>query len=441
MLRKRSGFAAALSLGLLFSTCVPASAHDLPTNTIMSAFVKVEPRQVHLVVRVPLDLLRGISFPLKGYQYDLAASAPATKEALRTLAEGFVILENGVLLTPSQSSGRLSLPSDRSFEDYDAAVAYIAKPPDLTMGLFYEQGFFDAHFTYPISSPESVFKIETRVAADLGNITKLAVRYLPRGDPSRVMMITGASGPVALNPVWYQASGGFVTFGIEHILSGIDHLLFLFCLVIPFRRLRGLIPVISAFTLAHSVTLLGSAYHLAPRGAWFPPFVEMAIAASIVYMALENIVGANLRRRWLITGLFGLVHGFGFSYALQQQLQFAGSHLVVSLFSFNVGIEIGQLAVLAVMLPALYFLRRILPERIAVILLSAIVAHSAWHWMMQRWEVLRQMPWPRLDPAGLVILARWVAALLLAVGGAKLLAKWIEQKWPPPIEAAKDTSR
>jgi HupE / UreJ protein len=135
------------------------------------------------------------------------------------------------------------------------------------------------------------------------------------------------------------------------------------------------------------------------------------------------------------------VHGFGFSYALQQELQFAGSHLVVSLFSFNVGIEIGQLAVLAVMLPALYLLRRILAERIGVILLSAIVAHTAWHWMMERWEVLRQVPWPRLDPAGLVVLARWVAALLLAVGGAKPLAKWIEHKWPPRVEVAKDTGR
>ena len=69
--------------------------------------------------------------------------------------------------------------------------------------------------------------------------------------------------------------------GVEHILSGIDHLLFLLCLIIPFRKIRGLIPVITAFTLGHSVTLLGSAFNLAPSGAWFPPFVETAIAASI----------------------------------------------------------------------------------------------------------------------------------------------------------------
>jgi HupE/UreJ protein len=257
---------------------------------------------------------------------------------------------------------------------------------------------------------------------------------MPLGGPSRAMIIPGGSRPVPLNPAWYHAASGFVVLGIEHILSGIDHLLFLFCLIIPFRGLKGLIPVITAFTVAHSVTLTGSAFHLAPMGAWFPPFVETAIAASIVYMALENIVGADLRRRWVITGLFGLVHGFGFSYALGQQLQFAGSHLLVSLFSFNVGIEIGQLLVLALMVPVLAMFRLVVAERMAVIILSALAAHTAWHWMMERWEVLRQAQWPRLDAAGVVTLARWVAALLLAFGAAHLLAKWARRKLPSRVK-------
>ena len=326
------------------------------------------------------------------------------------------------------------MPSDRSFEDYDHALATADQPTDLTTGIAIQLGFLDAHFIYPISSPKSVFKIQTLVAADLGNHAKLTVRYVPFGERSRAMIITGGSGPVALNPAWYQAAVGFVILGTEHILSGTDHLLFLFCLVIPFRRLRGLIPVITAFTLAHSVTLIGSAYHLAPRGAWFPPFVETAIACSIVYMALENIVGADLRRRWLITGMFGLVHGFGFSYALGQQLQFAGSHLLVSLFSFNIGIELGQLCVLALMLPALSLFRRVVPERMGVIILSAIVAHTGWHWMMERWQVLRQAEWPRLDAATAVTLARWAAALLLAFGAARLLASWMRRKFQPRVE-------
>ena len=233
------------------------------------------------------------------------------------------------------------------------------------------------------------------------------------------MVITSQSGTVSLDPAWSEAAAGFVVLGIGHILGGIDHLLFLLCLVVPLVRFRQVLAVITAFTAAHSFTLLGSAYGLAPEGAWFPPFVETAIAASIVYMALENIVGIDLRRRWLITGLFGLVHGFGFSYGLRENLQFAGRHLVVSLLSFNIGIELGQIVVLVVMLPALAFVRRRVPsERIAVIILSALVAHTGWHWMMERGERLFQFrfEWPTFDAAFGASLMRWLMAVVALAG-------------------------
>jgi HupE/UreJ protein len=397
---------------------------------MMNGFVKIGPHQADLVVRVPLDLLRAVQFPLDGDHYDIAASAPAVETAVKALAVALPLWEDDARLMPSSAAGKLAPLSDRSFENYDRAVANVAEPlaPDTVIA--YDLGYLDAHFVYPISSPNSVFSTEDLVAADLGDFTKLSIRYLPIGDASRAMMITGGSGRVALDPVWYQASVGFVRLGIEHILSGADHLLFLLCLIIPFRRIMGLVPVITAFTLGHSVTLIGTAYNLAPVGAWFPPFVETAIAVSIVYMALENIVGADLRRRWIIAGIFGLVHGFGFSSALKDQLQFAGSHLLVSLFSFNIGIEIGQLAVLCALVPALALLfRGAMSGRMGIIVLSALIAHTAWHWMLDRGQVLWQTPWPQPTGAGLLILARWILAIVLAVGAATLLAKWIERKW------------
>ncbi len=127
----------------------------------------------------------------------------------------------------------------------------------------------------------------------------------------------------------------------------------MFCLVIPFRRIRPLVAIVTAFTVAHSITLIASAAGFAPDALWFPPLIEVLIALSIVYMALENIVGAKLERRWMIAFGFGLVHGFGFSFALRESLQFAGAHLATSLVSFNVGVELGQLRVLAVAVPAL----------------------------------------------------------------------------------------
>ena len=85
------------------------------------------------------------------------------------------------------------------------------------------------------------------------------------------------------------------------------------------------------------------------------------------------------------------LHGFGFSFALHETLQFAGSHLVTSLLAFNVGVELGQMLVLALLVPALMLLfRYVLAERMGTIILSAFVAHTGWHWMLERWDVLRK---------------------------------------------------
>lgn len=407
-----------INLGL---GCISGMAHSLPTNTIINAFIKIESRQAHLVVRIPMDLLRGLPFPQQGPLYDLAASGPTTELGLLTLTSGFVLLEDGKPLSPTKTSGRLSVRSDRSFETYRSAVAHIDEPPGPGEQVPLNDAAFDIHFIYPISSPGSVLKIESQVAADLGNATKFLVRYIAPDESGRAMIIPGGSGPVALDPTWYNAALSFVGLGIGHILSGIDHLLFLFCLVIPFRRVRGLFAVITAFTVAHSVTLFASAFHLAPRGSWFPPFVETGIAASIVYMALENIVGPDLRRRWLVTGLFGLVHGFGFADVLTEQLQFAGSYLLLSLLSFNVGIEIGQICVLVIMIPVLVLSRRAVQDRILVLTLSTMAAAIAFYWMVERFEVLRRQEWP--SALDIISLLRWPALLLLPVVLVHLLRR------------------
>jgi len=201
--------------------------------------------------------------------------------------------------------------------------------------------------------------------------------------------------------------------------------LFLLCLVIPFRRMKPLVMVITAFTVAHSVTLIASAFGMAPDGLWFPPLVETLIAISILYMAFENIVGANLQRRWAVTFGFGLVHGFGFSFLLRERLQFAGDHLVMSLLAFNVGVEFGQLLVLAITLPLLYMIfRYVVAERMGTILLSALVAHTAWHWALDRGRVLLGYRWPEFTLVDAVVFLR----LAMVVVGAAFLM-WLLSLW------------
>ncbi len=423
--------------GMAFLTFVvpgfsPANAHEFPLNTVMNAFVKLEPQEAHLVIRVPLHVLTSeagglnVNFPVTGREIDLKGAGPATQQVLRGLGQGITIWEDGVRLVPATAIGRVSLPTDRSFGSYDQAVAHVVRPMAPGEAIFYNQGFFDAHITYPIVSPKSRYVMQMMLGLGLSEeYLKLVIRYMPFDEGSRAFVISSRSGRVNLNPTWYQAASSFVALGIGHILSGIDHLLFLFCLIIPFRRLRGLIPVVTAFTVAHSITLIASAYNLVPVGAWFPPLVETLIAVSIVYMALENIVKTDFGHRWFITGLFGLVHGFGFSYGLKEGLQFAGSYILVSLLSFNVGIELGQIAVLVVVLPPLLlFFRRVQSDRMWVIILSALVAHTGWHWMLDRGEKLWLVEWPTLD-AAVVTGARWVLGILIIAGAAWFLRGWL----------------
>ena len=311
-------------------------------------------------------------------------------------------------------------------------AAHIAGPPlPETANVFWNQGYFDLHLEYPIAAEDSDFALDMLAGAALASRTKLFVDFLPPDDTARTYQVHGGHGWLELDPSWYAAAWTFMRLGFQHILDGIDHLLFLFCLVLPvrMRQFWTLVGIVTSFTVAHSITLIAGAFGLAPAGNWFPPVIEALIALSILYMALENIVSvwlggdspANLRWRWLVTGAFGLVHGFGFSFVLQQDLQLAGSHLLLSLLAFNVGVELGQLTVLLVVLPVLaVLLQRPIARRAGVVILSALVAHVAWHWMVERMADLRFVNWPwpgfvQPSPAWLLVAAGLLVLICAAL--------------------------
>jgi hydrogenase/urease accessory protein HupE len=394
-----------------------AHGHEFKMDALINAFVRIHGNEAHVVVRAPLFLFNSARFPVKNIELDVANAAAALDRSAFAITRSIVLYENGRAVSPASAHARLSLPSDRSFETYESAAAHVAQPPAADTQIYIDQGYVDAHMVYPIAAPDSVFSVRTLAARELGDYVKLALRYMPARGDERAMVISSRSGTIDLNPTWFGAAAGFVGLGVAHILTGIDHLLFLLCLLIPLRSWRPMAAIVTIFTIAHSFTLIGSAFGLAPSGAWFPPFVESAIAASIVYMALENIMGADLQRRLVITGLFGLVHGFGFSYGLQESFQFAGTHLLVSLFAFNVGIELGQLLALAMMLPLLAVVRRyVLRGRVGTIILSALAAQVGWNWMLERGEVFLNTPWPRPTLADAATVAFWILGILVAAG-------------------------
>ncbi len=439
-----------LAVALALVAAVPAAAHDIPADVVVHVFVKPETHRVRVLVRAPLAAMRDVQFPLRGPGFlELDRAEPRLREAAATwIANDLAIYEDDRRLdTPVIASIRVSLPSDRSFASYDDALAHVTGSPlPAETNLYWSQGLLDVLFETPIVSDRSRFAIDPSFAR-LGVRVVTTVRYVTPDRAVRAFEVTGDPGLVRLDPRWHEAARRFVAEGFRHILDGTDHLLFLCCLVIPFRRLRPLVVVVTAFTVAHSITLAAAAYGLAPDGLWFPPLVETLIAASIVYMALENIVWfadgrvpRSASRRWIVAFAFGLVHGFGFAFGLQQTLQFAGAHLLTSLVAFNAGVELGQLAVLLVLVPALSLLFRFVgTERIGAMILSAFVAHTAWHWTIDRADRLRQFPWPAIDP---VVALRWgmvaVALAAVTVAAAGALRRRGEKGDSPPFQSEQD---
>jgi hypothetical protein len=424
LIRLLRGLAALLVLAVMVSH---AAAHEIPNDVKLNVFFKPEGNRLLLLIRAPLAAMNEAEFPTRGPGYiDLARADEALRGATKLyLTDNITITENDApLAAPRVVRARLSLPSDKSFASYEEALAHVEGPPlDPAIDLYWNQQLLDVLLEYPIASDRSQFAIEFRVDR-LGRKVTTALRFMPPDGATRALEFHGNPGLVQLDPRWHQAALSFIVSGFWHIIEGTDHLLFLACLVIPFRRLRPLVVIVTSFTVAHSITLLASAFGFAPDALWFPPLIETLIAITIVYMALENIIYASLGKsaavssRWIVAFAFGLVHGFGFSFALRDTLQFAGDHLLTSLLMFNVGVEIGQLAVLIVLIPALGLLfRKVIPERLGIIILSALVAHTAWHWMMERGEQLMKFPLRVPDAAFLASGMRGLMwALILAAG-------------------------
>jgi hydrogenase/urease accessory protein HupE len=208
---------------------------------------------------------------------------------------------------------------------------------------------------------------------------KQALRLTPGAAPA-----ASASAPAATGGAEARATpglGALFLLGVEHILTGYDHLLFLLGLVLVGGRLRSLVAVVTAFTVAHSITLA-----LAALGLWSPAarLVEPAIALSIAYVGVENFFVKDAEGRWRITFPFGLIHGFGFAGALAE-IQLPRAQVAPALLLFNLGVEAGQLAAMVPMLGVLALLRRSAWFlRRGVRLLSAGIVAAGLIWFVAR---------------------------------------------------------
>ena len=192
----------------------------------------------------------------------------------------------------------------------------------------------------------------------------------------------------AAAPSLLSAMQRYLVAGIEHIFLGYDHVAFLIAIVLWARRLWPVIKIVTAFTLAHSVTLSLAALQIVVIPS---TIVEPAIAASIVFVAVENFFSRNVDGRWRVTFAFGLIHGFGFASALQE-FGLPANAVVPALASFNIGVEIGQVAIVSIVVPVLIVVDRLLaadrtkPVRATPVVyaLSAVITVLGGYWFLTR---------------------------------------------------------
>jgi len=180
-------------------------------------------------------------------------------------------------------------------------------------------------------------------------------------------------------PVFKQLYA-FVLLGIEHIFIGVDHIMFLIGLLLPGGRFMNAIKIVTAFTVSHSITLLLAAFQLVQIPGWI---IESGIALSIIYIAIENIYQQKATNRWLSAGAFGLIHGFGFANVLGA-LGIPAHSTTASLFSFNVGVEIGQIAIVALILPVITLMAKTQYMKHFVWAGSAIIFIFGATWFLDR---------------------------------------------------------
>ena len=237
----------------------------------------------------------------------------------------------------------------------DCPLAKMVQAPPLKSG----NTIIELDFQCPVDVAD--LSITSSLFLDLDESHTQFVRLAPADDPKQVLheaVLTESNMSFQITDVKTAGAASleralaFLKLGIEHLLTGYDHILFLLTVIIGISFIES-VKAVTSFTLAHSITMA-----LAFLGAIsLPPgIVEPLIAATVIFVAIENILRANVRRRWIWTFFFGLIHGLGFVDALKM-VTVSQSELILSLVSFNIGIELGQLLILLLAAIVLYYLR------------------------------------------------------------------------------------
>ena len=249
----------------------------------------------------------------------------------------------------------------------------------------------DLRFESPLSGLPAVIEVHTtvfeRMSPDHRNLVDVTA---PELEPQVAVLSREVVKQrfVLREPGVLDRVGQFTWWGIEHIFIGYDHIMFLLALIVIGGSLRGLVKIVSAFTVAHSITLILAALEVVVLPG---RLIESGIALSISYVALENFWVKDAGHRWMLTFFFGLVHGFGFANVLLD-VGLPSKGLIASLLAFNVGVELGQVAIVSILFPLLYLVGQTQHRQRMVLGVSAIVFLFGLGWLIERVFALSYMP-------------------------------------------------
>ncbi len=277
----------------------------------------------------------------------------------------------------------------------DAKYAFQTKPSftEFEQGVYVGDTTVDVLLRY--TSEDDVYKyaLSSNLAPGLPDqdaTANLVLDYSPSG-----VQVFRARGllhePVVVTRSAFDAVITFIMEGVKHILEGLDHVLFVICLVLGAMHIRPLLWRVTGFTIGHSITLSIGFFGFVPTAAWFVPAVEMGIALSIIYVAVVAVVPVlqQSKNEWTVvavTGLIGLLHGLGFSFVLHNILQVTSPNIWQSLLAFNIGVEIGQLMIVIVAV-LVFYLISLLGDRATKInryFVASICALTASYWVIER---------------------------------------------------------
>jgi len=279
---------------------------------------------------------------------------------------------------------KISFQDEQVFDAFEQDV-YVG---DTTIDVLLRYTTQGAVYKYAISS-----KLDPGLP-DQDETANLVLDYSPGG-----VQVFRARGllhePVVVTRSVFDAVATFIKEGVKHILEGLDHVLFVICLVLGAMHFGPLLWRVTGFTIGHSITLSIGFFGFVPSGAWFVPAVETGIALSIIYVAFVAVAPDYIpelqkkKSEWTVvgvTGLIGLLHGLGFSFVLQHILQVTSPNIWQSLLAFNLGVEIGQVLIVIASFSIFYLisLLGIRATKINRFVVAGLCASTAFYWVIER---------------------------------------------------------